>query len=455
MSSVRGTSNLLKRCASSAAQAAPKAAAPRTALPSEPVVVSKATNGLRIATLENHSPVARVAAVVKTGARDETSSQVGASHAMRVCSSLATRNYSLFGVSRNLNQIGAELTVTSNREETVYLLESTRNNLSRGVDILAEIVSRPEFYRWEVDDAKARLNFDLDVYDQKPELKIVDLLHRAAFRNGLSRSLYAPRYNVGSLSDEVLRDFRAKNYTAGHLSLIGTGVRHEDLIHLSDLFRLPEDSAGSSRAQAKYLGSEVREDNLSQLVHAAIAFEGASASSKDALLSSLVSHAFGTGGPRVKYSSGGSKIEKSVSALASSPMAVSSFNANYSDAGLFGFHVVANKSDVGKVVKGVFRELQAAGKTGFNEQEVARAKNSYKLALALSLDSSQGVIEAIVRNPDNANNQLNASELFKAVDAVSATEINNFVKKMSVSKASLAAIGDLSELPNVDELAAQ
>ncbi len=55
-------------------------------------------------------------------------------------------------------------------------------------------------------------------------------------------------------------------------------------------------------------------------------------------------------------------------------MAVSSFNANYSDAGLFGFHVVADKSDAGKVVKGVFRELHAAGKAGFSEQEVARAK---------------------------------------------------------------------------------
>jgi len=63
-----------------------------------------------------------------------------------------------------------------------------------------------------------------------------------------------------------------------------------------------------------------------------------------------------------------------VSALASQPMAVSSFNANYSDAGLFGFHVVADKSDAGKVVKGVFRELHAAGKAGFSEQEVARAK---------------------------------------------------------------------------------
>lgn len=411
MSSVRGTSNLIKRCASSAAQAAPKSSAPRSALPREPVVVSKNANGLKIATLENHGPVARIAAVVSTGARDESAGKLGASHAIRICSSLATKNYSLFGVSRNLNQIGAELTVTSNREETVYLLESTRDNLPRGVDILAEIISRPEFFRWEVEDARARLNFDLDTYDQKPEIKLIDMIHRAGFRNALSRSLYAPRYNVANLSDDLLKQYRATNFTANRLSLVGTGVRHDDLVHMSDSFRLPEASANFSRQQAKYLGSEVREENLSELVHVAIAAEGASASSKDALLSSLVSHAFGTGGPKIKYSSGGSKIEKSVSALASNPMAVSSFSVNYTDAGLFGFHVVAGKSDVAKVVKGVFRELQAAGKVGFTEQEIARAKNSYKLALAQSLDSSQGVLEAIIRNPDDANSQLNALSL--------------------------------------------
>lgn len=99
-----------------------------------------------------------------------------------------------------------------------------------------------------------------------------------------------------------------------------------------------------------------------------------SANSQDALLSSLLGHAFGTGGPRVKYSAGGSRMEKSASAVSSGPMAVSSFNVNYSDAGLFGFHVVAGKSDAAKVTKNVFRELQVAAKAGLNEQEVARAK---------------------------------------------------------------------------------
>lgn len=450
MSSVRGTSNLIKRCASTATQAQ---AAPRTLIGNEAVRVSK-HNGLQVSTIENYSPVTRVAAVVKSGARDEAQHQLGASHALRAYSSLATRNYSKFGLSRNLNQIGAELTVTDNREETVYLLETTRNNLSRGVDILAEIISRPELRRWECEDASDRLKLDLDIYDQKPELKIVDMLHQAAFRNGLNRSLYAPRFNLGNLNFELLADYRARNYTANHLSLVGTGLRHDDLLHLAELFRLPEASKDFSREASRYLGSEVRENNSSEFVHVALAMEGVNASSKDALLSALASHAFGTGGPRVKYSAGGSKVEKSVSALAAGPMAVSSFSANYSDAGLFGFHVVAGKSDVGKVVRGVHRELTQAAKSGLNEQEVARAKNSYKLALANSLDNSQGVLEAIIRNPENANNNLNASELFKAVDAVTAADLNAFVKKVAAGKPSMAALGDLSEMPHVDELSA-
>ena len=99
-----------------------------------------------------------------------------------------------------------------------------------------------------------------------------------------------------------------------------------------------------------------------------------SSSSSDALVSAIVSHAFGTGGPRVKYSMGASKIEKSALSYANQPAAVSSFNANYSDAGLLGFHVVANKSDAGKLVTAIYRELVNAASNGFTEQEILRAK---------------------------------------------------------------------------------
>ena len=48
-------------------------------------------------------------AVFNAGSRDESAEQQGVAHALRVYSSLATKNFSVFGLSRNLDQVGAQL----------------------------------------------------------------------------------------------------------------------------------------------------------------------------------------------------------------------------------------------------------------------------------------------------------------------------------------------------------
>lgn len=100
------------------------------------------------------------------------------------------------------------------------------------------------------------------------------MIHRAAFRNALSNPLYAPRFNVNNLNTDNLEAFRRNNYTANRLTLVGLGVAHDDLVRYADLFRLPTGTDSSARQQAKYYGSEIREDNLSDLVHVALACEG-------------------------------------------------------------------------------------------------------------------------------------------------------------------------------------
>ncbi|CAF0830809.1 unnamed protein product [Brachionus calyciflorus] len=440
--------NAIPRRFASAATAS-QAKENKHSLPKEPIRVTKLENGVVVASLENHSPVSRIAAVVNTGSRDETQEQLGASHALRIFSNLATRNFSNFGVSRNLDQIGAELSVTSSRESTTYLLESIRNNAARGVDILSEIVSRPELRFWEIDDARPRLEFDLDSYDQQNELRIVDLIHRAAFKNALSNPLYAPRYNLGNLSSELLEDFRRTNFTANRLTLVGLGINHDDLIRYADQFRLPTGQS-ASRQQAKYYGSELRDENLNDLVHVALAAEGVSQSSKDALASSLASHAFGSVFNRVKYSNGATRLSKTILPLSNEPAAVTSFNANYTETGLFGFHLVGNKKEIGKLAQGLTKEIAQVAKNGFTNEEITRAKNSLKLSLADSLETSRGFINALARGP----NHTDVNDLLKSVDAVEANDVNAFVKRVASSKYSLAATGNLTELPRLEELRA-
>jgi len=102
--------------------------------------------------------------------------------------------------------------------------------------------------------------------------------------------------------------------------------------------------------------------------------EGVSLGSKDLLASGVLSHAFGAEGPRIKYSTGYNKLSRAVGPHASQPALATSFNANYSDTGLFGFHVIANKSDVGKVVRGVLAEVSKSANNGLTNEELTRAK---------------------------------------------------------------------------------
>ena len=126
---------------------------------------------------------------------------------------------------------------------------------------------------------------------------LVDLIHRASFRNGLSNPLYAPRFNVGNIDGELLNSFRSKHFTNNRVTLVGLGLKHEDLVRNTELVRLAAGTASFARQKPKFIScqsslflflllqllflysvffkAEIREDNDAELVHAAIGLEGA------------------------------------------------------------------------------------------------------------------------------------------------------------------------------------
>lgn len=75
------------------------------------------------------------------------------------------------------------------------------------------------------------------------------MIHKASYKNALSNSIYAPRFNVSNLQPELLVGFREKNFTLNRLTLIGLGVEHDDLIRFADQFRLPTGNLSRQGAQ--------------------------------------------------------------------------------------------------------------------------------------------------------------------------------------------------------------
>jgi hypothetical protein len=81
---------------------------------------------------------------------------------------------------------------------------------------------------------------------------LVELAHQASFASGLANSLYAPRFNTG-LDGDALQDFRRRTFTANRLTLVGVGIRHDDLLRHAEFFRLPGPAADFSRDKSRFL----------------------------------------------------------------------------------------------------------------------------------------------------------------------------------------------------------
>jgi ubiquinol-cytochrome c reductase core subunit 2 len=65
----------------------------------------------------------------RAGSRNETYDTQGISHMLRICTGLTTNRSTTFGITRNIQQLGGDLTTSSDREYIQYTLKITKNNL--------------------------------------------------------------------------------------------------------------------------------------------------------------------------------------------------------------------------------------------------------------------------------------------------------------------------------------
>lgn len=65
----------------------------------------------------------------RAGSRNETYDTQGTVHHLRICAGLSTCRSSCFGITRNIQQLGGNLTAVTDRESIAYTLQITKDHL--------------------------------------------------------------------------------------------------------------------------------------------------------------------------------------------------------------------------------------------------------------------------------------------------------------------------------------
>nr|CAD7454323.1 unnamed protein product [Timema tahoe] len=375
-------------------------------------------NKLVVTSIDSSYPISRVSILFRAGSRNEIPQNIGASHMVRVTAGLTNKNSSYFGVTRNLQQIGASLTTTADREVVSYTLEGLPNTFDIGLKYLADVSTKQVFKPWEVLDLLPRLKYELAGIP--PQVRVLDLLNKAAYRTGLGNTLFCPKRLVGKHNSETLQHYVNSLFTTNRSAVAGVGVDHGELVAFAQTLDL-ESGAGPSTS-GQYYGGEIRKEKYSDLAHVAVAAEGASlANEKDALAFAILRYILGAG-PSIKWGGSPSPLYKSVSeAVGSLPFAVSALNVSYSDSGLFGFLASAPPQIAGQVVEAAVKQLCCLSLT---PADIARGKAQLKASVLLGTEGGTNLLEDIGNQAVLLGKVTSPSQVVAAIDGVTSADIS-------------------------------
>ncbi|XP_042709143.1 cytochrome b-c1 complex subunit 2, mitochondrial isoform X2 [Chrysemys picta bellii] len=442
---------------------APKVEASATAergklrLQPQDLEIAKLPNGLVIASLENYSPASRIGVFIKAGSRYETTNNLGTSHLLRLASNLTTKGASSFKITRGIEAVGGNLSVTSTRENMIYCVECLRDYVDTVMEYLINVTTAPEFRPWEVTELQAQLKVDKAVAFQNPQVSVLENLHAAAYRNALANSLYCPDYAIGKITPEQLHQFVQNNFTSARMALVGLGVSHSELKQVGEQFLNIRSGAGSSGVKAQYRGGklslcEIREQNGESLVHAAIVAEGVATGSAEANAFSVLQHILGAG-PLIKRGSNiSSKLFQAIAKATNQPFDAAAFNVNYSDSGLFGIYTISQASAAGEVIKAALNQVKAIAQGSITDEDVTRAKNHLKARYLMLVETSDGLLDEIGSEALASGIYTSPTAVIQNIDSIATADIVNAAKKFVDGKKSMAASGNLGNTPFVDEL---
>merc|ERR1712110_182852 len=406
-----------------AAQAAVAAKQTELGSASGQVQVSKAGNGLTVVSCNDGSPLTTIGVLVKAGSRFETYDTLGTSHALVNSVGLATKRHTAFGVTRNVQQMGTQLAAKKGREYLTFSSQVLTSKVDGLCDYLFDVVANPAFKPWELPDVTRRVG--IDIANIHPAERATELLHKAAYREGLGNSIYSPPHMVGKHGPITLAGFHQKHFTSDRACLVAVGgIPHNHLLKVAEAVELGK-GAGPGALAAKYIGGEHRHDTAGGHAYVAIAGDCAGSNLKEIIAGHLLQNAVGS--PNV-----------------------ASIHIGHSDGCLIGAAIKCDAASAGEVVSKVAAVLRSVSVT---DAEVKAAKKAFSHEVTEHMLNSNTKAETLARHAAyGLSDIMTAQSLLDAVAVATVADVQALAKKLANGKLSMGAVGNLGTVPYLDTL---
>jgi predicted Zn-dependent peptidase len=381
------------------------------------------------------------------GSRFETDQHAGLSHFLEHMFFKGTRSRTAYDIAVTMDSVGGQLNAFTDREHTCYYARVMDRHMPMALEILSDMVNHSLFEIEEIEREKGVVLEEIKMYEDTPDDQVFELFNRAFYQSHpLGRPIIGYSARVNSLSRQDLVSYVEQRYHPGNLMIAAAGqLDHDQLVELVEKhFRearpnrgLPPSNPAPTPTQHQSVYHKACEQTYLCLGAPGIAYVDPRRYTMlvlDSVLGGCMS----------------SRLFQEIREKRGLVYSVSTIQTALSDCGTFGVFAGTSAEKVPEVIQ-VTRDIFAdVGANGITDEELDRAKELLKGALALNLESTSSRMMRIARNNLYFGRFVPVEETIEKIDGVTHAEVKELAAwLLDPSRYSLAALGPVTEVDGI------
>lgn len=389
-------------------------------------------NGLRVIFERSESEVVYCGYVIKAGTRNEESADSGMAHFIEHMSFKGTERRRSFHINNGLERVGGDLNAFTNKQETVYYATVLKQDFSRAVDILTDLVFNSVYPQGEIDKEVEVIAEEIESYLDSPAELIFDDFEAMLFKGSalgrdiLGRAERLREYKTADARRFVDRWYRPENavfYVYGNLDW------KKIVREMAKSFSTPNPRFASSVNNPSLPFAEPSEPSVKTIekgTHQAHVVIGASTFGGGderrfalALLNNIM------GGPGMN-----SRLNMALREHAGLVYSIDSYLTTYVDTGWWCVYFGCDLEDVDRCLRLTKREMQRMVERPLTETQLSAAKKQLIGQFSIADNNSESYALALGKCFAQYDSHRSTREIVKHIQRITIEDVQNLAAEI-------------------------
>lgn len=353
------------------------------------------------------------------GSRHEPLEHGGIAHFVEHMLFKGTTSRSAEDIAQEIDSIGGQLDAFTAKEYAGYYIKVLDEHLPRALDVLSDLVLHPAFDADDIEREKKVILEEIKMVEDTPDDLVHELFTQSLWEgHPLGLPILGPRESVEALTEEALRGYFSRAYTANNFVISAVGnLEHaavRDLVQraFGDIVLIGDRAENQVPVVTPQFS--VRSKDLEQS-HIVLGTGAYSQGHDDRYASFILNTMLG--------GSMSSRLFQNIRERRGLAYSVFSGTSAYRDTGALSIYAGCATEAVGEVIDLTVAELRGIKSTPVPEAEIRRAKDHLKGSLMLSLENTASRMSHLARQEIYFDRQFGLDETLEGVERVSVEDV--------------------------------